>query len=235
MRIWHCLRYVLCIEQPFSINVSAASETLVFPYPYPMLCSSSNTILQSTSFKGLTCITYYSQFVFNPNPKTGRAISFILDDARHKKRGCADHPAKLGLTQLPEPVGQLWTESWMTPKPMGTSGKSLLCISSNYPNEIGLFCLSPLIFTTLFKPYLCIVGCKVGLICPKHRAEMAVTIIQSNSQGFLIPCLWREKQFSLDFPTFEPAHSHYYFGILSAISEQCIQIEMNNHQLNRSH
>lgn len=75
-----------------------------------MLCSSSNTILQSTSFKGLTCIAYYSQFVFNPNPKTGRAISFILDDARHKKRGCANHPAELGLTQLPEPVGQLWTE-----------------------------------------------------------------------------------------------------------------------------
>lgn len=156
MRIWHSLSYVRCIE-PLSINVSAASKALVFPYSYPTICFSSDTILEGTSFNGLTCIVYYCWFISNPNPRTGRAISFILDDARHKKRGCADHPGKMRSDPALWTCGTTLGAELDDTKAHGIFRQIFIVhfLQLSKWNRAFLFVTS-YFYHSLFKPYLCI-------------------------------------------------------------------------------
>lgn len=75
---------------------------------YPTLSSSSNTILQGTSLKRAYLHLLLLPIHFKSPSYSWEAVSFILDEARHEKRGCADNAGKLGPIQVSEPVGGLW-------------------------------------------------------------------------------------------------------------------------------
>lgn len=120
---------------------------------YPTLSCSSNTILQGTSLKR-ACLHLLLPICFKSQPYNWEAVSSILDEARHEKRGCAANPGKLGLIQVYQTVG-LWMSvragcHWSPYEHCA----NLHCVSPNHWHETGLFLIfHTIIFTAVFKPY----------------------------------------------------------------------------------